>query len=499
MPDGSNIVPMFGRGFFSKSRTVTSQALTNLYREPQGDADKAQMVFYGTPGLKLFADVSLSVPGCLAIRGMRQVGNYLYFVIGLSSPSPGVNSQSIIFGVDASGAGFTIDVPIVSAGIQTYAGRVGICDNGSQVIIVDGVAGWTFPINATGRWTGGATFLKIADVDFPNGATTVAFLNGYFVCDNPNGSHVGQFNWSAQYDGTTWAALDFANAESSPDALVHVFSNFGQLFLFGTTTAEVWAPSGDAAIFRRVGGAGVEWGLAAKWTVDKFANNSIVFLGKNKLGQAQFVRMDGYTITPLTDPEVTHDLNARGNLQTATGYSYSLDAHTFYQLNFPDKTYLYDDLSQSYSLLSSNGGRHLGEIRAELNAVPYVSDYSSANLYTVDPNTYTDNGATIVREIVGKHVFADYNQVTIAELFIEFEAGVGLATGQGSSPQCMLQWSKDNGATWGNEIWQTIGGIGGYLARAVWRNLGLARDFVFKIRVTDPVKVVITNAAMRVA
>jgi len=56
----------------------------------------------------------------------------------------------------------------------------------------------------------------------------------------------------------------------------------------------------------------------------------------------------------------------------------------------------------------------------------------------------------------------------------------------------MLQISKDNGHTWGNELWTTIGAMGKYFTRVVWRRLGSARDWTFKIRVTDPVKVVFT-------
>jgi hypothetical protein len=260
----------------------------------------------------------------------------------------------------------------------------------------------------------------------------------------------------------------------------------------------VWAPSGDTAIFRRVGGAGVEWGLAAKWTVDKYANNSLIFLGKNKLGQSQLVRMDGYTVTPLTDPDVTHDINTR-NVSAATGYTYSLDAHSFYQLNFPDKSYLYDDLSQSYSQIISNGGRHFGEIRAEMNAVSYVSDYANSNTYTVSTTTYSDNGYPIIRELDSRHVFHDLDFITIWELVLDMETGVGLVSGQGSDPQIMLQVSKDNGRTWGNERWRTIGAIGKYLTRIVWRQLGVGRDFVFKLRISDPIKVVFSCAAVRIS
>jgi len=62
-------------------------------------------------------------------------------------------------------------------------------------------------------------------------------------------------------------------------------------------------------------------------------------------------------------------------------------------------------------------------------------------------------------------------------------------------PQIMLQVSRDGGYTYGREMWTSFGAIGQYLRRAEWRRLGVSRSFVFKFRVTDPVKVVIISAA----
>ena len=82
------------------------------------------------------------------------------------------------------------------------------------------------------------------------------------------------------------------------------------------------------------------------------------------------------------------------------------------------------------------------------------------------------------------------------QLEVEFEAGVGLATGQGSDPQAVLDWSDDGGHTWGNEHWVDIGEIGEYKARAVWRRLGRSRNRTYRLTVSDPVKVVILGATL---
>lgn len=78
------------------------------------------------------------------------------------------------------------------------------------------------------------------------------------------------------------------------------------------------------------------------------------------------------------------------------------------------------------------------------------------------------------------------------------EAGVGLASGQGSDPQAMLQWSDDGGFTWSNEMWAPIGQMGERKRRVRWRRLGKSRDRVFKVTITDPVKVVIVGASVDV-
>ena len=66
-----------------------------------------------------------------------------------------------------------------------------------------------------------------------------------------------------------------------------------------------------------------------------------------------------------------------------------------------------------------------------------------------------------------------------------------------TNPQAMLRWSNDGGSTWSNEHWTGIGRIGKYTNRAMWRRLGTARDRIFEVVVTDPVKCVIVSANLK--
>ena len=69
----------------------------------------------------------------------------------------------------------------------------------------------------------------------------------------------------------------------------------------------------------------------------------------------------------------------------------------------------------------------------------------------------------------------------------------------GYTPQVMLRWSDDGGHTWSNEHWVSMGRIGEYGTRAIWRRLGMTlklRDRVYEVSGTDPVKIDIVGAEL---
>jgi hypothetical protein len=63
----------------------------------------------------------------------------------------------------------------------------------------------------------------------------------------------------------------------------------------------------------------------------------------------------------------------------------------------------------------------------------------------------------------------------------------------------MLRWSDDGGHTWSNEHWASMGKIGEYGKRVIWRRLGMTtklRDRVYEISGSDPVKIAIMGAEL---
>ncbi len=62
------------------------------------------------------------------------------------------------------------------------------------------------------------------------------------------------------------------------------------------------------------------------------------------------------------------------------------------------------------------------------------------------------------------------------------------------NPQAYLSWSVDGGHTWSNDHAASIGRMGEYKTRMIWRRLGCARNRTFRILISSAVKKVLIGA-----
>lgn len=459
-------VPLFGVGNKGKSSNVSAQKRVNLYVEIQQDPEANGLTLYPTPGLSTFVNF-----GANPNRGVYPKDSLLYVVNGAT-----------LWEVSADGTQTSRGT------LSTSGGRVDMADNGAQLLIVDGTTTAYIFTFATA---------VLSTVTLPKAAETCTFMDGYFVAQFANS---GQFGWSKLYDGTSWNALDFATAEADPDNLVRVMADSGVLVLFGKSTNEPWGDSGALdQPFQRIGASAIEWGLAARWSLCKF-DGALMFLRRNRLGAVQVCKQLGTQSVPVSNAEMDYVFSTYAAVENATAFAYMVSGHPFYQINFPTpgESWLYDGKSDSWSRVQYGAnGRHRGEIQANFLNKPFVTDYENGKVYLLDQNAYTDDGQYIVREFTSRHnKSGDF--VSIPQLWLEMEAGVGLVSGQGSDPKVVLQISRDGGHSWGAELPASLGKIGQYTARALWNRLGRARDWLFRFRVTDPVKTVFVAAWAKV-
>lgn len=470
-------IQFFGEGINAKSPVVTRQRRLNCYYEFRKDGDKAQSVLYGTPGLSL--KFNITSPNNNPLRGIMGCPLGLFAVVG-----------NTFYSLSSTGA-----VLHSFSSLTTNNGTVSMSFNPTQIIVVDGTAGWIYNV-------GSNTFTQITS-NFPNGANTVTFLNSFFICELPG---TGEFFVSNSGDGTTWNSLAFATASQYPDNIVAVDALQGLLVTFSQNHQEFWQNIGASPEpFQYIANSANEYGLAAIYSKSHI-DNSIIFLTNTREGGYQVAVTSGYSTMVCSNPDIDNIIQSLPVVSDAVSLVYQIDSHKFYQLTFPssNRTIVYDVTTNIWfegqtGITPNYAQRHIGQYSTTFNNQTLITDYSSGNVYTPNPNVFTDNGAIIPREVTTRHATNDFNHFRVAQIYLDMETGVGLQTGQGSNPQVMVNISKDNGRTWGIERWMGVGKVGAYRTKVSLRRIANSRDLVVKFRMTDPVKFVITSGAATVS
>lgn len=461
-------IPLFGLGVQSRSRAVTSAQFQNFYIERRPEGEKSQLVAYGMPGLDLFKNL-----GDTPVRGMLsfEPDSLLYVV-----------HRGMLYEINNAA------VATSRGTLSTVSGKVSMAHDGTVIMIADGTYAYTYDTSST------SSFARITDPDLISNPSTVTWLDQYFIVEN-------SLVFQIATDPTSWDATDIGVPETNPDSIVRIFSDHGEVLIFNDITIEPWANTGATDFpFAPIKSSVAEWGCAAKWSVCKF-NDSVAFLAKNKLGQVSVALMKGYIPTVISTPDIDQIINSYSSVSDASAFSYMLGGHPMYQINFPSAGYswLYDGRENFWSKLKSQDiTRQRNEIGVEFINRTVVSDYTTGSIYNINPDTYSENGSMIEGEIISENISSpDGERFSVDRLRVDMETGVGLATGQGSDPQAMLQISRDRGQSYGTEMWRSFGKIGQYAKRIEWLRLGPTNtDINFKLRITDPVKRTIVSACI---
>jgi hypothetical protein len=309
-------------------------------------------------------------------------------------------------------------------------------------------------------------------------------------------------------DGTSIDPLEFVSTEGSPDGLIAVVSNFREVWAFGTNSIEVWYDSGATDFpLQRIQGAFNELGCAAPYSVAKM-DNGLFWLGRDRRGEGIVYRANGYTGIRISTHAVEWQIQQYDDISDAIAYTYQQDGHSFYVLVFPsaNTTWVYDAATQAWheraGFTDGNFTRHRGNCQMAFNNKVVIGDFENGNIYAFDLDDFSDNGGiqkwlrTWRALPTGQNNLRRTAQHTLQ---LDCESGVGLNLGQGSDPQVMLRFSDDGGHTWSNEHWKSMGKIGQYYKRVIWRRLGMTtklRDRVYEVSGTDPVKIAIMGAEL---
>jgi hypothetical protein len=460
-----------------------------------------------------------------AIFGQGMAQNTVITAFGTGSGGTGTYTVSDSQTVASTVINSTASPAIVTGSISGTTLTVSAVTSGTlkigQTIEGSGVTDGTI-ITAFGSGSGGAgtytvsasqsvssttiyalnwTVLPASDGAFEGGGT-VDISDNYFVYNKPQ----SQLWAASDLLSPITDPLSFASKDGSPDDLVAIIVDRREVYLLGEMSSEAWLDVGSVPFpFQRIQGSSTQQGIAAAYSCAR-VGNSFAYVSKNNRGEATIVQMNGYIPQRISTHAVETTLVGQ-DVSDAIAWTYQLEGHETYVVTFPSignngLTWAYDQTTGLWHkwLYSNNQGeyeRHRGNCCAFFNQQVLVGDYENGKLYRLSLSQYTDDGQFIRRLRRCPHITTDLQRQYFAELQIQFQPGVGLPVGQGQDPQAMLRWSDDGGFTWSNENWVTIGKQGQYFTRAMWRRLGFARDRIFEVVITDPIKAVIVSANLK--
>lgn len=464
-----------GPSYTHQSLNVDCQRCVNLFPEmnPTGVSKEGEVAsLVPTPGLRLLLTLT-SGP----VRALHRASNDQVFAVAANK----------LYRISSTWVATELGT------LNTTSGPVSVADNGTHVVIVDGTNAYVWNIDTS-------SYSTITDPDFEV-ADQVKFLDGYFIF---NRTGTQQWVITGLYD-TAFDALDFTSSEGSPDNLVGIEVANRNLYTFGAQSIEVFYNSGDADFpFARIQGAVIDIGCAAAFSIAK-TQNTIYWIGGDDSSFGAVYRMSGYQAERVSTPAIESVIRgiALSDLADSRAWVYQQGGHVFYCLNLPgiDSTWVFDASTNLWHERTYNNlwgeERHRAECHTVAHGLNVVGDYENGKLYALDPDVYTDNGAAIRRMRTAPHVSSGLKRLFHHSLQLDIETGVGLTgTGSGSDPKAMLQWSDDGGHSWSNEYWQDIGKLGVRRGRVLWRRLGSSRDRVYRVVISDPVKVVLIGAEL---
>jgi len=460
-------IPVVGQSYHLQDWAIDCQRTVNLYPQivESGNAPQVSALI-PTPGLIEKYELEGG-----AIRGMYALTDRLLIVAG-----------GTLYTVDKTGATLAI-------GEIEGVNRVTFADNSLHVMIVaSSTYKYTIANNTLSKITGDEFF----------GASDVTVLDSRFVWTVPKS---GRIQWSGLINTET-TALSYATAEAKSDNIVRTITNNGQLWLIGEKSTEIWSSTGDSDLpFQRMSGAYLPLGCAAKDSVCQFGQ-SLVWLSQTEVGRGQIVMTQGYQAQRISNHAIEYDIASYSRIDDAYAFAYQEHGHSFLLITFPTakKTWCFDASTNMwhersfYNAATHKHEHHRAASYAFFQNTHFVGDRSNGKIYQLTQNAMDDAGDAILRERVTPVLNPHGTRLIFDEL--ELIAQVGQQSD--IDPQIIVDWSDDRGKTWSRSRQQSLGKTGEYGKRVIFRRLGQAFGRVFRVRMSDPVRLIITGAKVRV-
>lgn len=348
---------------------------------------------------------------------------------------------------------------------------------------------------------GGTQALAAIALPFTPNSTqgmSATYQDGFGLCNQPGTMTIWQ---SAVGDLSVWPALNFATVDGSEDNVMALHSLHRLIFITKQRTTEVWDNAGVSGFaFQPAGTVLIEHGTVSSGTVRR-VGEALVCLSRTDHGQGIVRELNGYTPRRISTHAVETLLATAATLEDTFAYSYQQEGHIYYVLTAPSAnlTLVYDHTSSIlagapmwFQWAAFTGGtfsRHWGNSFAFFNQTSVLGDYRNGNLYRINLNTLTDNGAPRKWQRSWR---ALQQPVAVPMRFssLQVDMQIGINVPAGTNPQVVLEWSDDGGHNWSAQHFIAAGPSGATAQRVRFNRVGSTRrnsglDRIFRLSSSD--------------
>lgn len=455
-----------GPSYQSRSKPLSSQQTKNWYQQ-YNENGKDPYVLMPFPGL---CTINSTITG--KDRGFHRMAEVLYQVKG-----------EYLYEIDSLGV-HTLRGSILGSS------RCIMADDGINLfIVVPGEQVWQYTTDTL-------TVTEVTDVNI-TGALSVDFFNNQFIytfADFSTISNVG--------NGAVASGLNRVGEETLPDAMVRDFVFEEVIYRCGVRSIVGWYNSGvGSPPIDKLQGRIFSVGLAAPHSIAK-TDEAFYWLGDdNAIYRAQ----SGSRQRVSTDA-ISNAIANFSVIDDAIGFTYTIEGQNFYTITFPtaNKTFVINEA------LSENGWFELStgtkddkwQASSVISAYgkKYAADADNGNIYILDLECYTNNGAPLQRTRVIQNIDARLiggaigDAITMSRVVVSMETGVGLIAGQGDNPRIMMEASFDGGRTWSAGAWPKVGRLGEFVIKVKWDRMKTFYDCMIRISSSDPVNYSVYSA-----
>lgn len=480
---------------------IVSISPDNQFDFPQNfhyvsESDTGLPAMKRTPGLSTWIDLTGTLTG--KVRAMKVIGNYLYALIA-----------NTLYKI-------TDENTYSSMGtVSTSTGPAQIEGNSTQVAVLVCNVNYYVLTVATSTLT-----LITQTSDTPPQTlpvfSTMTYADNYIIL-NSYTDKAFFYVTDATGDLSLISALDYETAFRQSDDIVSVKIGDGELFVCGAETLEVYQNTGATFPYTIISGADSAVGCGAALS-QVFIDNGLFLL--DNLGRIR--KTVGYKTYVISTPKLDRAISAMTTVSDAIGMGITWGHAMWYVITFPSEnvTYAFDCIASAqlsdntktshvwYKWASyPNDERHRANCFVYFNRVPLVGDHSTAVIWKLDSSIWHENGESLVSILTLPKIDDKGKPIIFDNYYIDMKTGVGLAEefalaapDTGVEPVISLDYSNDDGQSWVQKGYRSIGKYGETSLKVHWNMLGMTRKKgrVFKHTISDPVECTIYGARVNV-